>query len=160
MAPWGGGGGAGERFLRGGGGGEAFGCKEYLHIGDGEAGLINRYERGAGRALGEGHPPGSFAGAPVLDALVESGVSNQRQQKRQDKMFRLTLWLHLLIQTCASGGFVSSGVMGPKSTRKKNRHGSALNFGAKWSSRNTCEQARYWLEARREYRRERFRGFR
>jgi hypothetical protein len=48
----------------------------------------------------------------------------------------------------------------PKSTRKKNRHGSALNFGAKWSSRNTCEQARNWLEARRECRREFFRVYR
>jgi hypothetical protein len=48
----------------------------------------------------------------------------------------------------------------PKSTGKKNHHGSALNFGAKWSSRNTCEQARNWLEARRECRREFFRVYR
>ena len=51
-------------------------------------------------------------------------------------------------------------LLSPKSTRKKNRHGSALNFGAKWSSRNTCEQARNWLEARRECRREFFRVYR
>src|ERR1017187_3949864 len=59
-----------------------------------------------------------------------------------------------------AGGSRQEESKGPKSTRKKNRHGSALNFGAKWSSRNTCEQARNWLEARRECRREFFRVYR
>jgi hypothetical protein len=52
------------------------------------------------------------------------------------------------------------GKLLPKSTRKQNRPGSALNFVARWSSRSACEQARNCLEARRECRREFFRVYR
>ena len=58
----------------------------------------------AGSALRESHLPRSFASAPMLDGLVEEDVANQRQQERQQEVFRQTLSLHIAAQTGRAAG--------------------------------------------------------
>jgi hypothetical protein len=64
------------------GGGKGLFGKPDLDVGDGQRGLINHDRRDVAAAGCESHPPGSVAGAAMLDDLVENDVTRQRQQER------------------------------------------------------------------------------
>ena len=63
------------------GGGKGLFGKQDLDVGDGQHGLINHDRRDVAAAGCESHPPGSVAGAAMLDDLVENDVARQRKQE-------------------------------------------------------------------------------
>ena len=59
-----------------------------LGIGNRQFRFVNEQSRFAVCILCEGDLPWALTRPPVLDAMIKEGVTDYRQQKRQDKMFQ------------------------------------------------------------------------